>query len=369
MSTTNNFWRWEKLGATLPLALAVLVMFTLVACGDPDGNPASAPGSDPDGNLTGNPSGNNNEKPNDKPIELSKTLQLTEQNWKAILTEIAEAGNDVILDLSGCTRSDTDSGGGLRSDGTFDPIYDFSTGKDSIVSLILPNTATSITDGDHVRYYHPDGNPYDSIEIRPFDSFSKLKSVSASSVTTIGRYAFVGCTSLTSVNFPVATSTGHLAFASCTSLISVSFPVATSIDDATFSRCTSLTNVSFPMAIIVGNWAFAHCTSLTSVNLPAATSINNAFDGTGTTALTITLGQNAPRTDTGLFFGITAKTVTVKVPDGAVDYGTIPATYSGTNATVNWGNGFRGGGWNGSGFRYEGASSINSNITLHIEYQ
>jgi hypothetical protein len=56
----------------------------------------------------------------------------------------------------------------------------------------------------------------------------------------------------------------------------------------------------------------------------------------------------------------------VKVPPLATGYGTVPATYSGSN-TANWGNGFRGGGWTGSAFSSYGA--VNTNITLNIVYQ
>jgi hypothetical protein len=60
--------------------------------------------------------------------------------------------------------------------------------------------------------------------------------------------------------------------------------------------------------------------------------------------------------------GITAnRTVTVKVPNGATGYGTSP-----TNTTAdNWGNGFRGAGWDGS---TTGSGYINTYITLKIEY-
>jgi hypothetical protein len=68
-----------------------------------------------------------------------------------------------------------------------------------------------------------------------------------------------------------------------------------------------------------------------------------------------------------LFYYVSSKTVTVKVPSGASGYGTIPNTYSGTDTSVNWGNGFRGGGWDGSGFVEYG--EVNSNITLYVQYQ
>jgi hypothetical protein len=84
---------------------------------------------------------------------------------------------------------------------------------------------------------------------------------------------------------------------------------------------------------------------------------------------TVTLGSKAPTLEYRMFYGITsALTVTVKVPYyGATGYGTIPATYSGSDKTSNWGNGFRGGGWTGSAF--VNSSYINSNITLKIQRQ
>jgi hypothetical protein len=67
-----------------------------------------------------------------------------------------------------------------------------------------------------------------------------------------------------------------------------------------------------------------------------------------------------------MFYGISvSKTVTVKVPSGATGYGTIPASYSGTDTSKNWGNAFRGLGRDGT--RYLDGS-VNGNITLYIQY-
>jgi hypothetical protein len=69
-----------------------------------------------------------------------------------------------------------------------------------------------------------------------------------------------------------------------------------------------------------------------------------------------------------IFFSVNApKTVTVKVPRGATGYGPVPATYTGNDTTVAWGNGFRGAGWDGSAFTYS-SSDINTYITLNIVY-
>jgi hypothetical protein len=82
---------------------------------------------------------------------------------------------------------------------------------------------------------------------------------------------------------------------------------------------------------------------------------------------------------TGAFWDTApAKTVTVKVPSGATGYGPVSATYSGSNDGPNWGNGFRGRGWTGWAFATneeyvyflgQYIPILNSNITLHVQYQ
>ena len=155
-------------------------------------------------------------------------------------------------------------------------------------------------------------------------------------VTSIGGYAFYGCTSLTSVTIPDSvTSIGDYAFSGCdnlqyngydnalylgndenpylvlikakdksitsvdiydstrfiygsafsgcTSLASVTIPDSvTSIGGGSFARCTSLTSVTIGNSVTsIGGYAFEDCTSLTSVTIPdSVTSIGDyAFSG------------------------------------------------------------------------------------------
>ena len=89
------------------------------------------------------------------------------------------------------------------------------------------------------------------------------------SVTSIGNYAFYGCTSLTSVEIPSSvTSIESWAFCYCTSLKSVEIPSSvTTIGEAAFEDCTSLESITIPSSVTsIEYWAFLGCTSLKSVN-------------------------------------------------------------------------------------------------------
>lgn len=89
-------------------------------------------------------------------------------------------------------------------------------------------------------------------------------------VTSIGDYAFYGCTNLASVTIPEGmVSIGDFAFEGCTNLASVTIPGSVaSIGDDAFFECSSLESIYIPQNVVnIGVCSFAICTSLKSIDV------------------------------------------------------------------------------------------------------
>jgi hypothetical protein len=222
------------------------------------------------------------------PVPLPLAFDLGKGSWASLLDAIAAAGKFVALDLSACAITDMSA-----TAGEFDPDNTKATGKDKIVSLVLPDAATRIKGGG--TFNDP-----------TFKGFSTLTRFSAGSIVSIGDYAFFRCSSLTTINLPAGlasigygafsgctslttvslpeglTSIGRFAFDGCSKLASISLPTSlTSIGDVAFQNCSSLTSITLPAGLTsIGNGAFQNCSSLTTISLPASlTSIGSAFTG------------------------------------------------------------------------------------------
>ena len=93
----------------------------------------------------------------------------------------------------------------------------------------------------------------------------------SSNATSIGNYAFYGCSKLTTANFPAVTSIGENAFKSCSNLTTVNFPVATHIRANAFDSCSNLTTADFGPVANINTNAFRYCSKLTTLILRSET--------------------------------------------------------------------------------------------------
>ena len=195
---------------------------------------------------------------------------------------------------------------------------------DSLTSITIPEDVTSI--GSHAFY---DCDSLTSITI-------------PEGVTSIDEGAFYGCTSLTAIHItdlaawcnitfsdydsnPLyyaknlylngnlvtdlvilegVTSIGKWAFYSCSSITSVTFGENSqlqSIGSRAFYDCTSLTSITIPASVTsIGDWAFVDCSSLTSINYQGTVAAWQAISkgsswnsSTGTYTITCTDGTIA----------------------------------------------------------------------------
>lgn len=150
----------------------------------------------------------------------------------------------------------------------------------TLTSVVIPNTVTSI--GTYA-----------------FCGCTALTSVIIpSSVISIGNEAFYGCSGFTSFTLPNSvTSIGNYAFSDCSSLTSISIPNSvTSIGSYAFEMCTNLTSVIIPNSVdTIGAFAFMYCTSLTSVSIPnSVVSIVNCPFGFCSSLTSISVDSNNP---------------------------------------------------------------------------
>ncbi|GHV88181.1 hypothetical protein AGMMS50267_05410 [Spirochaetia bacterium] len=231
------------------------------------------------------------------------------------LFDAIPSGVYVAYDLSGCTFSSipdiTASIANARSN------------KANLVSITVGDSVTSI--GSYA-----------------FRGCSGLASVTiGDSVTSIGNYAFSGCSDLASVTIPdIVTSIGSSAFSGCSSLASVTIGDSViSIGNTAFYGCSSLASVTIGDSVTsIGNEAFNSCSSLASVTIPdSVTSIGNtAFSGCSSLA-SVTIGDSVISIGNSAFSGCSSL-ASVTIPDSVTSIGTYAFSACSSLASVTIGD-------------------------------
>jgi len=204
----------------------------------------------------------------------------------------------------------------------------FNKSKTELIQYPVGNARTSYTIPSSVT----------SIGDWAFDGCSSLTSVTIpDSVTSIERSAFAYCTSLTSVTIPDSvTSIGDYVFYICTSLTSVTIPDSvTSIGDYVFYICTSLTSVTIPDSVTsIGDYAFYDCDSLASVTIPdSVTSIGNSAFSWCTSLASVTIPDSVTSIGNSAFSSCDSL-ASVTIPDSVTSIGNSAFSWCDSLASV-----------------------------------
>lgn len=141
------------------------------------------------------------------------------------------------------------------------------------------------------------------------------------SVTSIGEYAFSGCSNLVSIEIPNSvTLIGECAFADCLGFTSIEIPHSvTEIGSGAFYGCIGLTSVIIGNGVtLIDDEVFRECVELTSVIIGSGvTSIGSYTFGecVGLTSIEIE-AQNPPVIDDDTFEEV-SRSIQIKVPCGS----------------------------------------------------
>ena len=134
-------------------------------------------------------------------------------------------------------------------------------------------TLTKGTGEGAMKDYKDESSNIDSYTNTPWnissDKFKKL--VLEDGVTTIGSYAFRGCSSLASVTVPDSVEkVKEYAFYNCSALKSVAFSDSLdTIGEYAFYGCSAMTSAAIGnTATKIGDYTFYKCSSLKSITLP-----------------------------------------------------------------------------------------------------
>jgi hypothetical protein len=189
------------------------------------------------------------------------------------------------LDISAC--SIVAYTGTAGTDGTTSSTYPANTipqqafgktSKQSLKVVLLPTSATSI--GDYAFYGCSNlntvtfGSSITSIGMLAFANCNKLVGIDLNTNScTIGNSAFESCLSLTSAKLGNVSTIAARAFSSCMLLSTVDLGNSlTSIGNQAFQSCSKLAAVNLPTTLTtIGDMAFVDCNSITSITIPQST--------------------------------------------------------------------------------------------------
>ena len=223
-----------------------------------------------------------------------------------IYNDTGSCGENVTYYIDSVNKVMTISGKGAMANYSSAIDIPWNPYRDYVKTVVIEDGVTSI--GDYA-----------------FRGCTSLASITISdSVTSIGSSAFYVCTSLASITIPDSvTSIGYSAFRECTALASITIPNSVkSIGDSAFSECTSLASITIPDSVTsIGYYSFNECTALASITIPNSVKSIGGYAFYRCTALaSITIPDSVTSIGDSVFSGCTAL-ASITIPDSVTSIG------------------------------------------------
>ncbi len=213
--------------------------------------------------------------------------------------------------------------------------FSFSTMSAQAVNLAIPGTLAETIAGMGYFTSLTVTGTLDSSDFMTLGDILNLETLDISGVTVVNNRvptnAFFNALNLQSVKLPPAvTSIGAYAFCGCSKLAQLELPASLKVIDIyAFTQCSKLTPLDLPASLEkIGSASFANCILLTQIYIPSNVSFigPSAFSYTNVTAFTVDPASQYFIAENGVLFN-KDKTILYFYPGQktALDY-TIPST-------------------------------------------
>ncbi len=200
------------------------------------------------------------------------------------------------------------------------------SGCSGLFAVNIPNSITSISSS---AFFGCSGltSIYVASTNKQYDSRKGCNAI----IETTSNTLILGCKNTLIPNS--VTSIGSGAFSGCSGLTSVTIPNSvTSIGNSAFQGCSGLTAVSIPNSVTsIGELAFSLCSNLTAVSIPnSITSIGGYAFSQCTSLTSVTIPNSVTFIGSGAFQGCTSLT-SITIPNSVTTIG--PSAFGGCGLT------------------------------------